>query len=479
MSDKHLVGSFMDQADIPRSVPLSGHRAMRASVPKAVLRTRMCVVLAFIDTFAIVCSFALVSILHLHRGNYDSGTAEQIAIMIPTFLIVALFCRSYSPTLIQDSWASIGRALRAMAITCATVVLVAFFLRLGEDWSRLGFIVHCAFAAVLVAILRYSFGNHASFLIGGEPYEVLYIDETADVAAHELLTDGAPLPKPLRDQFDPTSLSPASYDRFAQSIGMADRVVVRCAADRRHFWAQALKGADVQGELLAPELAVLHPLDCSFHGGMPTMVVSRGPLGLRHRLVKRTFDIFVAGSALVVLSPLLAVTALIIRMQDGGPVFFRQIRVGRSNRQFRILKFRSMYVAGSDEAGNRSASRSDDRITPFGRFIRATSIDELPQLLNVIGGDMSIVGPRPHALGSTADNLLFWDIDERYWQRHVMKPGLTGLAQVRGYRGATNCKEDLLNRLQSDLEYLRSWTIWRDFAIVLRTLGVLFHKNAY
>ena len=479
MSDKHLVGSFMDQADIPRSVPTSGQRPLRAAVPKAVLRTRMCVVLAFIDTFAIVCSFALVSILHLHRGNYDVGTGEQIVTMIPTFLIVALFCRSYSPTLIQDSWASIGRALRAMAITCAAVVLVAFFLRIGGDWSRVGFVVHCVFAAVLVAVLRYSFGNHASFLIGGEPYEVLFIDEAADMAALDLPVGAPPLSPLLREKFDPTSLSPASYDRFAQSIGLADRVVVRCTAERRHFWAQALKGADVQGELLAPELAELHPLDCGFHRGMPTMIVSRGPLGLRHRLIKRTFDVVVAGTAIIVLSPLLLVTALIVRLQDGGPVFFRQTRVGRSNRQFKIMKFRSMYVAGADEAGNRSASRSDDRITPFGRFIRATSIDELPQLFNVLGGNMSIVGPRPHALGSTAENLLFWDIDERYWHRHVMKPGLTGLAQVRGYRGATNCKEDLLNRLQSDLEYLRSWTIWRDFAIVLRTLGVLLHKNAY
>jgi lipopolysaccharide/colanic/teichoic acid biosynthesis glycosyltransferase len=256
-------------------------------------------------------------------------------------------------------------------------------------------------------------------------------------------------------------------------------VVVRCAIERRHFWTQALKGADVQGELLAPELADLNPLDCGFHRGTPTVVVSRGPLGLRSRMIKRGFDIVVAGAALVVLGPFMLVIALIVRLQDGGPVFFRQTRVGRSNRQFQILKFRSMSVDGSDEAGDRSASRTDDRITSVGRFIRATSIDELPQLLNVLRGDMSIVGPRPHALGSTADRLLFWDIDDRYWQRHTMKPGLTGLAQVRGYRGATLCKEDLLNRLQSDLEYLRHWTIWRDCVIVLRTVGVLFHKNAF
>jgi lipopolysaccharide/colanic/teichoic acid biosynthesis glycosyltransferase len=176
---------------------------------------------------------------------------------------------------------------------------------------------------------------------------------------------------------------------------------------------------------------------------------------------------------------LLLICTLVIRLQDGGPVFFRQTRVGQSNRQFQIFKFRSMHVAGSDEQGKRSASRGDDRITPFGRFIRANSVDELPQLLNVLKGDMSIVGPRPHALGSTAENFLFWDIDDRYWHRHALRPGLTGLAQVRGYRGSTLSKEDLLNRLQSDLEYMRSWSVWMDFAIMMRTFRVLTHKNAF
>jgi lipopolysaccharide/colanic/teichoic acid biosynthesis glycosyltransferase len=170
--------------------------------------------------------------------------------------------------------------------------------------------------------------------------------------------------------------------------------------------------------------------------------------------------------------------ALMIRL-DGGPAFFRQTRVGRSNRQFTILKFRSMHVANSDERGARSASPGDERITRLGRFIRMTSIDELPQLINVLKGEMSIVGPRPHALGSTAENLLFWDIDDHYWHRHTMKPGLTGLAQVRGYRGPTVSKQDLLNRLKSDLEYMRSWSIWADFVIMIRTADVLLHPNAY
>lgn len=451
-------------------------RGRRSPIPKAVLRLRMCFVLAFLDILAIVLAFATASRMPLRR-TFEGEAPIQLAILTPVFLIVALFTRSYSPVLIHNCWASVGRGVRAMLIASATTVLIAFFLKIGGNWSRLTFISCAGFSGVYVMVLRYAFGRHASFLIGGEPYEVLYL---YDGPPEGLPGNGAiPVGAVCGEAVDPSSLSPAVYDRFAQAIGHADRVVIHCPSERRIQWAQALKGADVQGELVTPEFAALNPLGTGCHAGLPTMVVTRGALGLKDRLVKRTFDLAVAGTALLLLSPLMLIAALIIKLQDGGPVFFTQTRVGRSNRQFKILKFRSMSVAHTDENGDRSASRSDERITSFGRFIRAASIDELPQLLNVLKGDMSVVGPRPHALGSTAGNQLFWHIDERYWHRHVMKPGLTGLAQVRGFRGATNSKEDLVNRLLSDLEYQRQWTIWRDVMILFRTAGVIFHKNAY
>jgi len=138
-----------------------------------------------------------------------------------------------------------------------------------------------------------------------------------------------------------------------------------------------------------------------------------------------------------------------------------------------------MHTDRGDAAGSVSASRDDDRITRVGRFIRATSVDELPQLLNVLFGSMSIVGPRPHALGSLAGQQLFWEVDERYWHRHALKPGITGLAQVRGFRGATHRRDDLTRRLQADLEYIVGWSVWRDFAILVSTARVVVHKNAF
>ena len=168
-----------------------------------------------------------------------------------------------------------------------------------------------------------------------------------------------------------------------------------------------------------------------------------------------------------------------ILLEDGAPVLFVQRRVGRGNRFFAIYKFRSMRNERSDADGRTSASRDDDRITRVGRFIRATSIDELPQLFNVLAGDMSLVGPRPHAIGSQAGEKLFWEVDQRYWLRHALKPGITGLAQVRGWRGATECETDLKGRLQADLEYLRGWSLWRDIRILVATVKVVVHERAY
>ena len=144
-----------------------------------------------------------------------------------------------------------------------------------------------------------------------------------------------------------------------------------------------------------------------------------------------------------------------------------------------MYKFRSMATGRADQDGHRSTARGDERITRVGKFIRRTSIDELPQLFNVLRGEMAIVGPRPHALGSQAGAKLFWEVDERYWERHALKPGLTGLAQIRGFRGATANEGDLTDRLEADLEYLDGWSLARDIQIVFSTLGVLVHDRAF
>src|SRR5690606_614795 len=141
--------------------------------------------------------------------------------------------------------------------------------------------------------------------------------------------------------------------------------------------------------------------------------------------------------------------------------------------------FRSMRVEAADTNAARLTTRDDDRTTRMGRLIRRTSIDELPQLINVWSGDMSLVGPRPHALGALGGQRLYWEVDGRYWNRHALKPGLTGLAQIRGFRGATDNEKDLTDRLQADLEYVAKWSFGLDVKILLRTFRVLIHDKAF
>jgi lipopolysaccharide/colanic/teichoic acid biosynthesis glycosyltransferase len=242
-----------------------------------------------------------------------------------------------------------------------------------------------------------------------------------------------------------------------------------------------LKGAGVQGEVLSDFMREIGALGVVHHDeiGITTLLVSTGPLGLRSRATKRMLDIAIALPALVATAPVLLLAALAIKLEDGGPLLFKQKRVGRRNQLFSIYKLRTMKVARTDGDGKRSASKSDDRVTRTGRFLRRTSIDELPQLFNVLRGDMSLVGPRPHAIGSLAGDKLFWEVDQRYWQRHSLRPGLTGLAQVRGFRGATDREADLTSRLQADLEYITGWTVWRDLRILLATARVLVHDRAF
>ena len=208
-------------------------------------------------------------------------------------------------------------------------------------------------------------------------------------------------------------------------------------------------------------------------GVLPTFEVKRSALTTSELFLKRSMDLFIAVCALLVLWPVFIAAAIAIKLETPGPIFFRQRRHGFNNRQFSIYKFRSMRVA-EDGANVKQAVRNDPRVTRVGAFLRRTSIDELPQLFNVIRGEMSIVGPRPHAI---AHNEEWVKLVEGYASRHNILPGITGLAQVSGFRGETDTQEKIDSRVSLDLQYVESWSLSLDLKIIAMTALVLFFQD--
>jgi lipopolysaccharide/colanic/teichoic acid biosynthesis glycosyltransferase len=205
-----------------------------------------------------------------------------------------------------------------------------------------------------------------------------------------------------------------------------------------------------------------------------------GAMEPRDAMVKRMADIVLASISLLLmgLPMLLAIAA--IRLTSNGPALFRQERIGLNGRRFVMLKFRTMYHAEAASGSVPQATRDDPRVTPIGAWLRRTSFDEFPQLINVLLGSMSLVGPRPHAPGTCAAGRPFEAVSHRYGARHVVKPGMTGLAQIRGWRGETDTEEKLLRRIDSDLEYIATWSLGRDLRIICRTIVTMLRMtNAY
>jgi exopolysaccharide biosynthesis polyprenyl glycosylphosphotransferase len=398
-------------------------------------------------------------------------------LLLPIFLTTALQNGTYSLEALKDWKTAASRVIAALAISAALLNFIIFFVRLKADFSHTTFAITLVLAGAGMLGLRQVSAALVRRRWGPNPINVLIID------------DGGPpfdLPHTYRvsavEQGLNASLDdPHALDLFARCVRNMDQVIVTCPPERRLAWAKVLKGSGVHGEVMSDLMHEIGALGVIRREQIDstTLLVSAGPLGLRARASKRLFDTGAALAALTVALPVLAISAAAIKLEDGGPVLFRQKRIGRRNQLFSIYKLRTMKVERADGDGRRSASKADDRVTRVGRFLRRTSIDELPQLFNVLRGDMSLVGPRPHAIGSLAGDKLFWEVDQRYWQRHSLRPGLTGLAQVRGFRGATEHETDLVSRLQADLEYINGWNIWRDVRIILATTMVLLHDRAF
>ncbi|UZW56570.1 exopolysaccharide biosynthesis polyprenyl glycosylphosphotransferase [Sphingobium sp. JS3065] len=425
------------------------------------------------DVFILLFSFLTSSLARV--GHLSSGrNIDWITVLVPAFIVVAFYGRLYTLDAMQSYRLSARRACGALAWAVA-ITLLAFFSKDTDPDSRFIFSSGCLLSLALLMLVRIPIALFVNRAIPEMFLKKLLILDNVSARAvsgydvvdtHEL---GLKL-----DIHDPVALH-----TFSSIVRDYDRILVDCRVEDREHWSLYLQAIGCIGYLLIPELRPVISDHARLAFDAASIRVSTGPMDLRSRAIKRSFDILIAVAILILVTPLLILVAIAIKCDSPGPVLFKQIRMGRGNRLFHVFKFRSMRHELADASGATSASRDDHRITRVGRFIRASSIDELPQIFNVLRGDMSLVGPRPHALGSRAGDDLFWHIDVRYWLRHSAKPGITGLAQIRGYRGATDTRHDLIERLRYDLEYVRNWSIVNDLRILLATFGVVMHKNAY
>jgi exopolysaccharide biosynthesis polyprenyl glycosylphosphotransferase len=220
-------------------------------------------------------------------------------------------------------------------------------------------------------------------------------------------------------------------------------------------------------------------LDSRQYGDIGTFRVMDKPLDEVAALVKRIEDVVIAAICLLITLPLMLMIAVAIKLDSRGPALFRQKRLGANNLPFDLLKFRSMYEEQTDPLGHQLTRAGDPRITRVGRFLRMTSLDELPQLINVLKGEMSLVGPRPHALAASAAGVAYARAISDYPIRHRVKPGITGWAQVNGWRGETKTIEQIRRRVEHDLYYVENWSLGFDLLILGRTVfAVLSRANA-
>ncbi len=384
------------------------------------------------------------------------------------------------------------RALTVCAFVLLSLTAMLFLLKVGSQFSRgslLGFaaamLVLCCItrvgaASVIEELMRRdAIVGRPAFLIGEEhelgaltgPYLLRHfgIREAGRLALRRDEGDG---PEAVNERLE-QAMTEARL-RHAKEFIIATK------------WDRSAHLADIESALRVSPLPVRLIPSAEFRSilgrnGSPffasayAVELQRAPIGLPAQIAKRALDILVASFAIVALMPVFVMAAAAVKIDSAGPVIFRQRRNGFDRHQFTIFKFRTMRVL-EDGAVVRQARRDDDRITAVGRFLRRTSIDELPQLFNVLRGEMSLVGPRPHALAHDQE---FTALIGDYCMRHHVKPGITGWAQIKGCRGETAKPGDMQRRVNFDLWYIKNWSLMLDLNILFRTAMDVVHHDAY
>ena len=372
-------------------------------------------------------------------------------------------------------WAQLGRMFVGWLLALAVVASIAVLLKVAENYSRIWLVSTLAVTLLFVTIFRVSvflFLRHLR-AHGRNLKQVLVV---------EMQNAAAPL-RGILDDLPEHGYKVACFLTLRHDEEWYEalrRQAVECAVHEVWLCLPLNQGEAIKCVMYAlrhhtvdvrylPDLGDLPLLNhrISNIGGLYALDISRSPMEGQARIIKRLEDLVLGAIITVLMLPVGIVIAIAIKMTSEGPVIFKQYRMGINGRRFKVYKFRSMEVHEESSGQVTQASFGDPRITRLGAFLRRSSLDELPQFYNVLQGRMSIVGPRPHAL---AHNEHYKDIVESYMQRHKVKPGITGWAQVNGFRGETDTLEKMEKRVQHDLWYIDNWSLWLDFKIIALTV---------
>jgi Undecaprenyl-phosphate glucose phosphotransferase len=414
------------------------------------------------------------------------GAAVFLSILI---LLISIGFRHYYTAAVQTRPRHVFliNGVATVALAFSIFLSTMFILKLTDEYSRATFMLQFVSVTVVVMCVRaLSYSRLSSAIEAGalEARRVVLVGDPRYFAQfeHRLRSSG------IRTVGTFTVSGGQTISPAVLTAGIIREMTDYCRGHHaddvlimgtQQNWSLAVRLAtslaDLPiGVLIIPvdTMAVFAGARIAEFGNVTAMQISRPPLSAADLFIKRAFDILAATCGLLLLSPLFLMVSLAIKLHSPGPVFFRQRRHGYNNRTIRVFKFRSMTTL-EDGRDFKQVVRHDPRVTRVGRILRRTNIDELPQLLNVLSGEMSIVGPRPHA---TAHNRMFEEKILPFSRRHNVKPGITGWAQVNGCRGETDTLEKMQRRLEHDLYYIDNWSFLLDVKIIFMTL---FSKNAY
>ena len=456
-------------------------------------------ILAYCVDMLIIVATSVASDYLYHMYFYDGNNYADIAFGIgivagALFLLQAKAFDLYKFTYLVYPGRYFSRIVVAWITSILLVTAVLFLFRIGLIFSRGAVIAFASSGLVSLSLTRLLAARSLRALIAHDAIcgrRVVVIgdeDELAQLTAPSLLMDFG-LKECARFALGCSADKEALSNQELAKLDYAVTVARRHNAEELVLafgWSKAevIKNAEERLRVsplpvrLLPDRVVRSLLErrrLSTSGPLPSVELQRTPLTRPERITKQACDLVLATAALIVLSPLMALTALAIKLDSPGSVIFRQRRTGFDGHAFSIYKFRTMSVL-EDGALIAQARRNDPRVTRVGHILRRSSIDELPQLFNVIKGDMSLVGPRPHAVAHDGQ---YRGLISSYAFRHHVKPGITGWAQVNGQRGETRRIEDMESRVELDLWYINNWSLMLDFRILWRTCFEIMRHEAY